>query len=90
MRIIIRSHRHSDPNTIDMTPDGRFTAPEAPPLSAQILRAAIVIAALAGTFALAALVLWFALMLIPVAIGAALIAYGAFRYRVWRLRRGPS
>jgi hypothetical protein len=36
--------------------------------------------------ALAALVLWFALMLIPVAIAAALVAYGAFRWRMWRMR----
>ena len=32
----------------------------------------------------AALALWFALALIPLAIGAAIIAYLAFRFQLWR------
>ena len=46
----------------------------------------VVAAVLAGSLALAALVLWAALLLIPVAIGAAVIAYAAFRWRVWQMR----
>ena len=52
--------------------------------SARILRYAIVVAVLAAGLAVAALMLWFALILIPVALGAGLIAYGAFRYRMWK------
>jgi hypothetical protein len=41
----------------------------------------------------AALALWFALILIPVVVAAGLIAWLAFRYQVWRagtaVRRDP-
>jgi len=79
-----------DGRTLDMTPDGQFRTPPQAPWAARILRYAIVVAVLAGALAAAALVLWFALLLIPVAIGAALIAYAAFRWRLWKLRRGYS
>ena len=86
MPFIIRplNSRPPNPHIIDMTPDGEF-ASSAPPLSAQILRTAVLIAAIAGTVAVA---LWLALILIPVAVGAALVAYAAFRYRMWKLQRG--
>jgi hypothetical protein len=42
---------------------------------------------LAAALAVAALALWFALILIPVAIVAGLIAWLSFRYRLWRARR---
>lgn len=74
----------ADPRTIDMTPGGEFRSPAPAPWSARILRYAIVVAVLAAALSIAAMVLWFALILIPVAIGAALIAYAAFRYRMWR------
>ena len=81
------SYRRVDPQpTLDMTPDGRFREPPAAPASATILRYAIVAAVLAGSLGLAALVLWAALLLIPIAIGAALVAYGAFRWRMWRMQ----
>ena len=70
-----------------MTPDGRFVEPPAASLATQLLRYALIVAVLAGGLAIAALALWFALVLIPVAIGAALVAYGAFRWRLWRLQR---
>ena len=76
-----------DGRTLDMTPDGQFRTPPQAPWAARILRYAIVVAVLAGALAAAALVLWFALILIPVAIGAALVAYAAFRWRLWKLRR---
>lgn len=72
---------------IDMTPDGDFVAPPTPSLTERIGRWAVVIALLAGGLAAAALALWFALALIPVAIGAALVAWVAFRFQMWRIRR---
>jgi hypothetical protein len=72
---------------IDMTPDGRFARPPGSPFAEQVLRIAVLVALITGALALAALVLWAALVLIPVALGAALVAYAAFRWRVWRARR---
>ena len=81
------------PPDLDLLPDGSFS-PRRPPLAARIFRWAVVIALLAVTLALAAFALWFALVLIPVAIVAGLIAWLAFRYQVWRAgksgTRGPS
>jgi hypothetical protein len=85
MKIIVR-HPQGRPE-FDMTPDGRFVEPPASPLAAQLFRYALIVATLAGALAIAALALWFALILIPVALGAGLIAYGAFRWRMWRARR---
>jgi fatty acid desaturase len=80
------------PPDLDLLPDGSFR-PRRPPLAARIFRWAVVIALLAVTLALAAFALWFALVLIPVAIVAGLIAWLAFRYQVWRAgkagTRGP-
>jgi hypothetical protein len=45
---------------------------------------------LAVMLALAAFALWFALVLIPVAIVAALIAWLAFRYQLWRTGRSAN
>jgi nitrogen fixation-related uncharacterized protein len=70
-----------------MTPEGEFRTPPRAPWSVKLLRYAIVVAVLAGMLAVAALMLWAALILIPVAIGAALVAYGLFRWRVWKARR---
>jgi hypothetical protein len=85
MKIIIRTP--SSDRDLNMTPDGQFVDPPAPSLSARILRAAILLAVLAGMIGLAALALWFALILIPIAIGAALVAWAAFRFRLWRMRQ---
>jgi hypothetical protein len=67
-----------------MTLDGRFRDPPSVPLTAQIGRAAIVVAVLAGMGAVALLALWAALALIPIALGAGLIAWGAIRFQQWR------
>lgn len=72
---------------IDMTPDGRFAGPAAAPVSSQILRLALLVAGIAGVVAIGALALWLALTLIPIAIGAGLIAYGVLRYRMWKSGR---
>jgi hypothetical protein len=71
------------PPDLDLLPDGSFR-PRRPPLAVRVFRWAVVIALLAGALALAAVALWFALVLIPVAIGAGLIAWLAFRYQLWR------
>ncbi len=78
------------PPQIDMTPDGRFRDPPAVPLATRIARTAVVVAALTGALAVLILMLWFALALIPVAIGAALIAWAAFRFQLWRMRRASA
>ncbi len=87
MKIILRRPA-DDARTIEMTPDGRFRTPPPTPWATKLLRWAIVVAIGAGALALAGFVLWFALMLIPVAIGAAVIAYGACRWRMWKARQG--
>jgi hypothetical protein len=76
-----------EPEPLDMTLDGRFREPPAPPVSMQIGRIAVVVATLAAAGAIALLALWFALMLIPIAIGAGLVAYGMLRYQRWRAGR---
>jgi hypothetical protein len=73
-----------EPPPLDMTLDGRFREPPAVPVAAKIGRVAVLVAALAAAGAVALLALWFALALIPIAIGAGLIAYGAVRYQAWR------
>jgi fatty acid desaturase len=69
---------------LDMTPDGQFREPATTPFADRLLRTAVVVAAVGTAVAIAALALWFALLLIPVVLVAALVAYGAFRWRLWR------
>ena len=73
---------------LDMTPDGQFLEPPRETPADKLLRYGVVVAAIAGLVAVAALALWLAMILIPVAILAAAVAYGAFRWRMWR--RGRS
>ena len=75
---------------LDMTPDGQFVEPPAETPSEKLLRYGVVVAVLAGLAAMSALALWVAFALIPVAIVAGLIAYGAFRWRLWRLSRSAG
>ena len=72
---------------LDMTPDGQFRGPPRVPLSTRLLGIALAITAITAALAIAALALWFALILIPVALGAAAVAWLAWRYRLWRARR---
>ena len=77
-----------DPRLIlDMTSDGRFRAPPRAPITTRIIAGAVVLAVLAGALAFAAFALWIALLLIPVAIAAALVAYFTIRFRMWQARR---
>jgi hypothetical protein len=76
------------PPELDMTVEGEFVSPPRPPVSSRIMLWAIVIAIIAGGLSLAAFALWLALLILPVAFGAAVVAYVVFRYRVWRGQRG--
>ncbi len=75
------------PPELDMTISGEFVSPPKVPISSRILMWAIVVALLAGALSLAAFTLWIALMILPVALGAAVVAWAMFRYRVWRAQR---
>jgi hypothetical protein len=75
------------PPELDMTIHGEFVSPPRAPISSRILAWAIVVAVLAGALSLAAFALWLALLILPVVFGAAVVAWVAFRYRVWRAQR---
>lgn len=83
--------RNSGGKVLDMTLEGDFVAPPgarpAAPVAERVMAVAVLVAVLAGALALAALLLYLALALIPVVVGAGLIAYGAFRWQLWRARR---
>ena len=72
---------------LDMTPDGQFRGPPRTPLSARVLSIALAVAAIGAALAIGALALWFALILVPVTLGAAAVAWLAWRYRLWRAGR---
>jgi uncharacterized membrane protein YdbT with pleckstrin-like domain len=73
-----------------MTPDGQFIDQRPETASEKLLRVAAIVAVVAGMAAIAALALWVAFALIPLAIAAGLIAYAAFRWRQWQLRRSAG
>jgi hypothetical protein len=72
------------PPELDMTLEGEFIAPPKAPISSRILMWAIVVAVVAGALSIAAFALWLALVILPVALGAAVVAWAVYRYRVWR------
>jgi hypothetical protein len=74
------------PPDLEMTLDGHFVTPPRPPLLTRIMIWAIVIAVIAGGLSIAAFALWLAFIILPVALGAAAIAWLVFRYQVWRAR----
>jgi hypothetical protein len=73
------------PPELDLLPDGRYRS-RRPSVSTRIFTWAVIVAVVAAALALAAFVLWFALILIPVVLVAALIAWLAYRYQLWRAR----
>lgn len=85
------------PPVIDMTPDGRFR-PEPPrpnllrgtPLSFRIMVGAVVVAAVTLAAIVAVFALWVLALLIPVAAGAALIAYLSLKWRRWQRGRAGA
>ncbi len=82
------TQRH--PPELDMTLEGEFVSPPTATISHRILMWAIIVAVMAGALFLAAFALWIALMILPVAIGAVVVAWGVFRYRVWREQKSVS
>ena len=72
------------PPELEMTLDGEFVSPPVPPVSTRILFWAVVVAVVAGAASLAAIALTLALSILPVALGAAAVAYLLYRYKLWR------
>ena len=78
---------------IEMTLDGEFVSPPPPPrtpVAARIMIWAAVAAVIGGAFLIAAVALWFVTMILPFVLGAAAVAYLAYRYQVWRARQAPA
>lgn len=66
--------------------DGSFRSPQRPSFLTRIFVWGVGIAVIAGGLAVAAFALWLALILVPVALIAGLIAWAAFRFQLWRAR----
>lgn len=67
-----------------MTLQGGFVSPPKRPVTTRIMLWAIVVAVIAGGLSFAALALWVALTILPIALGALVVVWGIYRYRVWR------
>jgi hypothetical protein len=78
-------NRH--PPELEMNLQGEFVTPRKPPVSARILFWAIVVAAVAGAITVAAIAMWVAAMILPVALVAGVVAWAMWRYRLWRMQR---
>ncbi len=76
------------PQIIDMTPGGEFAAtPAGPNWPLRVGVGAAAVALVAGGLAVAAIFLWLASVLLPVALVAGAVAYAGFRLQHWRRRR---
>jgi len=90
------------PIDIDMRADGSFVEKPRPEGFSQgfagwpppprgsggsLVRTLTIAAVIAGSIAVAGVVLSLALVLVPVLIGAALIGYAALRFQLWRMRK---
>ncbi len=74
-----------EPPLLDLTPEGEFRQSSGrPPWPVRLARWAILVALIAGGLAAAMLAFWLFLILVPVAIAAGLIGYGALRFQHWR------
>ncbi len=78
---------NNDPSIIEMTVEGDFVSPPPgakPTLGTRVLVWVAAFAAIAVSCVVAVFALWLLAFLIPVALVAAMIAYGIFRFQVWR------
>jgi len=81
---------HRVPPELDMLPDGRFRTPPRPPVATRVFIWAVLVAAVSAGLVGAFLALWVALTLLPIAIIAALVAWLALRFQIWRARSSAS
>jgi hypothetical protein len=72
-------YRSDDRRTLDMTPDGQFRRRPGLPIMERIFLGAVLVAAVAGGFALSALAFWLAMFLLPIALGAGVLAWAILR-----------
>ena len=82
MRFIYRYT--DDRRTLDMTPDGQFRSRPGQgqrglPFMERIFLTAVIVAAVAGGFAISVLAFWLAIFLLPVALVAGLVAWGMLK-----------
>jgi len=75
------------PPELDMTLEGEFRSPPKPPLMTRILIWAVIVAVIASALVIAAFALWLALIILPVAVGAAVVAWAIWRFQMWRAGR---
>ena len=86
MKFIIQRFPADD--EIRMTADGLFIDPPPTPVASTIFRYALLVAIASAALGFAALAIWFTLMLIPVALAAGVVAWLAWRWRMWKMMRG--
>jgi hypothetical protein len=78
-------YRFDDRRTLDMTPEGQFRGSSGLPgrgglpIMHRIFLGAVIVATVAGGFALSALAFWLAMFMLPVALVAGLVAWGMLR-----------
>jgi hypothetical protein len=75
---------NDDKRIIDMTIDGEFVSPPKPPLGTRIMLWAIVATVVSAAVLIVAITFWFVVMILPVVLIAAAVAYLAFRFQFWR------
>ena len=81
----MRVYLTRDGKTIEMDPDGSLGRAS---LMNRVVFWAIVVAVFAGAAVIAALAFWLAMFLVPIAIGAAIVAWALLRFRAWQAGRG--
>lgn len=88
-------HGGHRPPILDMTPEGEFRDPPSPPRRGRLDRAlarvgglALLLAVAAGGLVVVALAVLLLGLLLPVAIGAGLVAFASLWWRARRLRGG--
>jgi hypothetical protein len=81
--------KQSQGPVLDMTPEGDFRPTGLRlPWPTRVFLVAIGVSFVAGLIASAALLIYVALLLIPVALGLAAFGYSSYRLQAWRAGRG--